>query len=103
MMEDHDHIDGGHSHADSGHTHSDAGHTHTYTATTDVPGACVSQGCNWHWEYPTKTSSVGKANIQASRANIQASNCNVGKMSSGSKGSETRPINMRVVWIIKAW
>ena len=103
MVEDHVHADPGHSHADSGHTHSDAGHSHQYQHEADVQGGCGRAKCGWHPEYHTFTSTVGKANIQSSKANIQSSKSNIGGMANGSKGSETRPVNMRVVWIIKAW
>ena len=103
MVEDHVHADPGHSHADAGHTHADAGHAHTYQHEGDVPGGCGRQGCGYHAEYHDYTSTVSKANIQASKANIQLSKSNIGGMANGSKGTETRPINMRVIWIIKAW
>ena len=100
-MQDHEHIDGGHSHSDAGHTHTDAGHTHAYEHVSFVKGGCGNEGCDWHSLISTFTSSVGKANIQSSKAQIQTSSSNVGKMSSGNIGGETRPVNMRVVWIIK--
>ena len=103
MVEDHVHSDHGHSHADAGHSHVDAGHTHQYTHQTQVPGGCGLRGCNYHPEYNQYASSSGKANIQASKAKIQSSKSNIGGMANGSKGTETRPINMRVLWIMKAW
>ena len=103
MVEDHVHSDPGHSHADAGHSHVDAGHTHQYTHESQVRGGCGLEGCNYHAKYNQYASSSGKANIQASKANIQSSKSNIGGMANGSKGTETRPINMRVLWIMKAW
>ena len=101
-VQDHEHIDGGHSHSDAGHTHTDAGHTHAYEH-MGIDHGCGIEGCDLHAYKKTYTSSVGKADIQSSKAQIQTSTSNVGKMSSGNIGGETRPVNMRVVWIIKAW
>ena len=105
MVEDHVHSDPGHSHADAGHSHVDAGHNHQYTYKKSVSGcgAIGYDGCNDHLENNQYASSSGKANIQASKANIQSSKSNIGGMANGSKGTETRPINMRVLWIMKAW
>ena len=113
-MQDHEHIDRGHSHADAGHTHTDTGHFHTYEhMDTEEPPPVPHMGCSPYWteggQYDCATepkndqSLMGKADIQSSWAQIQTSTSNVGKMSTGNIGGETRPINMRVVWIIKAW
>ena len=102
MVEDHVHSDPGHSHADAGHSHVDAGHNHQYTYKKSVSG-CGLSGCNGAYQDISSASSLGKANIQASKANIQSSKSNIGGMANGSKGTETRPINMRVLWIMKAW
>ena len=102
MVEDHVHSDPGHSHADAGHSHVDAGHNHQYTHKQSVSG-CGLSGCNGSIRDISSTSSLGKANIQASKANIQSSKSNIGGMANGSKGTETRPVNMRVLWIMKAW
>ena len=45
----------------------------------------------------TKISGAAKVNIQRSNANIAG----IGNM--GQAGKETRPINMRVIWIMKCW
>ena len=104
MVEDHVHSDRGHSHADAGHSHVDAGHGHLHNHLV-LSGAPFSNGGD-HYTYPVKaraSTTTSKANIQASKANIQSSKSNIGGMANGSKGTETRPINMRVLWIMKAW
>merc|ERR1711974_575431 len=92
-----------HMHTDLGHSHVDRGHTHSYQHETNVGGGCGHGGCDWNDQFRTYSTSSGRANIQASKANIQTSKCNIGSMANGNKGIETRPVNMRVVWIIKVW
>ena len=106
MVEDHVHSDPGHSHADAGHSHVDAGHTHQYTHKHDHDHGSWWKGCELLCDQRgdgIQPTSSDKANIQASKANIQSSKSNIGGMANGSKGTETRPINMRVLWIMKAW
>jgi len=92
-IEDHNHIDNGHTHQESGHSHpyQDCGYRESWACHDGCHGNTAFHYCE------TKTSSVAKANIQASNANIAG----IGNM--GHAGSETRPINMRVIWIMKAW
>ena len=92
MVEDHTHID-------EGHTHTDSGHDHGYLKWAAPGGGrhgCGAAGCGWRHENVAETTTTGQANIQTSTANL-------GGLASGNKGSETRPINMRVIWIMKAW
>ena len=88
MVEDHTHIDEGHTHTDSGHDH---GYNEFY-----IGDGCGLDGCYSSPEIRSSKTETGQANIQTSTANL-------GGLASGNKGSETRPINMRVIWIMKAW
>ena len=89
MVQDHTHID-------NGHSHTDAGHAHTYMQYWNQHGGPGHEGGGYNDAWREKTSG-------SSRANIQTSKSNLGGMNTGNEGSETRPINMRVIWIMKAW
>jgi len=125
QMQDHIHVDSGHTHSDSGHTHSDsghshtdAGHTHPYSDTyTDWPsnigphdGDSQGELENFGVDH-SKTSSSSQANIQSSVANIQTAYASIQTSSSGiggiteeyRRGSETRPKNMKVVYLIRVF
>ena len=89
-----------HNHIDNGHTHGDSGHSHPYQDCGYRESWACHDGCHSNTAFPqctTKTSTAASANIQASNANIAG----IGNM--GHAGTETRPINMRVIWIMKAW
>ena len=88
MVEDHTHIDNGHTHTDSGHDH---GYKEWF-----VNEYCGLDGCNGGPGAQDSKTTVGHANIQTSTSNL-------GGLASGNKGSETRPTNMRVMWIMKVW
>eukprot|EP00090_Calanus_glacialis_P033997 TRINITY_DN56684_c0_g1_i1.p1 TRINITY_DN56684_c0_g1~~TRINITY_DN56684_c0_g1_i1.p1 ORF type:complete len:222 (-),score=43.38 TRINITY_DN56684_c0_g1_i1:53-625(-) len=126
----HTHSDGGHKHTDSGHTHTDGGHKHTdsghahmYLSTNWHQGDYDEEHfyrnpSNYHQapqgHMPTYN---GSANIQTDYANIlesyssitnghanistAESTISVMDVSGGSAGTETRPKNMVVEWIIK--
>lgn len=112
----HKHADSGHSHSDSGHTHTDAGHTHPYNNTySDYPtnsGVYDGNGRGAKQQYHvahSATTSSSKSNIQSSKANIQSSFANIQASSSGMggvtdayrRGGETRPKNMKVIYIMR--
>ena len=91
---------------DNGHTHSDNGHSHDYvdkTAEYDM-----GHGSNaWtdndqdqnYYSYPvTRTTNTGKADITSSYSGIT-----IGNSKHTKSGTETRPINMKVVWVMKCW
>ena len=88
MVEDHTHVDEGHTHTDSGHDH---GYNEFY-----IGDWCGLSGCN-------SAPGIRSSKTETGQANIQTSPANLGGLASGNKGSETRPINMRVIWIMKAW
>ena len=91
MVQDHMHQDPGHSHTDTGH-----GHTY-YQGFVEHIAGCGVEGCN---DYRFGHSEQVTVN---SHANIEANTSNHGGLATGNKGSETRPVNMRVIWILKAW
>jgi len=126
QIQDHLHADGGHSHADAGHTHADSGHSHTDSGHTHPysdqyaewpinggdPHDGDSEGAFIHFKVNhQKTSVASKAKIQSSKANILTGKASIQKSSSGiggvtsayRKGSETRPKNMKVVYIMRVF
>jgi len=108
-MQDHSHLDAGHTHKDVGHTHTDIGHSHKLQLgdqrTEEVlrPGDTLgdtngSPHIGEFWDLGSK-SGVGYADIQTARANIQTAKEEVGSVIGTKTGDETRPKNMRVVFI----
>ena len=91
-----------HSVTDPGHTHTDSGHSHGYYKMPKTGGTYNTIWRKFYLystkrEYETYTrTTTGRANINTSRANIR-----VGSMNTSNKGTETRPKNMIVEWIIK--
>ena len=89
-----------HSVSDAGHTHTDTGHYHDYydyyrsTTYGCYEGSYASM--NYGNSNNRRTSQRGQASISTSNANVQ-----VNGIYSGSKGTETRPKNMIVEWIIR--
>jgi len=118
-VQDHQHTDPGHSHEDNGHTHVDAGHTHYLGLGSDsfetLYGGdqdhnedvlcsssrheyCGGWYMNWGW---SKFGNTGNSNIQEAKADIETSTTGLAGMSTGNSGSETRPKNMNVVYIMR--
>ena len=87
-----------HEHIDNKHTHADRGHAHRYRDkwTDRVSGVGIDGGgARWIFPENIRTSQYGKAQLTSDYSNI-------GKIKDGySKGSETRPKNVKVVWIIR--
>lgn len=71
-----------------------ASHSFTYLG-PDYGGVGIDGG-GYHWVTKHGTSGVEHAHIEASTSKL-------GGLATGNKGSETRPVNMRVIWILKAW
>ena len=92
-----DHMVQDHTHIDNGHTHEDAGHSHPYEDCGQ--GIMTIDG----HDYPAAANNCVNKASHISKANIQKSKVNMGGIESGHSGNETRPINMRVIWIMKAW
>ena len=106
MVKDHLHLDLGHSHTDLGHTHTDAGHTHAYNEFWLGGGGgyfAWGDGDDAKRGYNKPNVAQSHANIQSSSAEITSSNSGVTGVdpNSANSGDETRPINMRVIWLIK--
>ncbi len=120
-IQSHKHEDSGHTHSDGGHTHRDFGHKHHDPGHTHSGSYATSTSKNDDFDYH-KNDKIGVinvgyrslprsfTNIQSSSANISTNSANIlsSKASIGSPSgkdvhvdTETRPANMRVVWIIK--
>ena len=69
------------------HTASDSGHTHTYTAVSGTSQATGGSGSNYYNSTTTGTTSTGNANITIA--------------TSTTGGTETKPKNYGVLYIIK--
>merc|ERR1712150_149662 len=92
MVLDHEHIDSQHSHTDSGHSHA-----YEDKWSTPAEGGVGVDGGGWHWSFPvdTKTSKTGYASLSSEYSGI-------GKIKDGyAKGFETRPKNVKVVWLMR--
>jgi len=112
-VQDHTHADPGHSHTDNGHTHSDNGHTHNgprsgdyyvYYAYEQPSDGCSEQDCgdgNWATRHVDEYSGSGKASIQKSYADIQVSKAGLEGVQDARVDGETRPKNMKVVYIMR--
>ena len=91
-----------HSVSDPGHSHSDAGHSHRYQdeRRQSTQGALThisyEEYLNLGAYHQSRTTSTGYASIRSSRSNVSV-NGNL----SGNVGTETRPKNMIVEWIIR--
>ena len=83
---------------DSGHSHTSPPHTHTHHISITEPGNGFSETfATYHRHEVTRTTS-------ATRVTINNSKSNIGKIADEyRKGNETRPKNMKVIWIIKCW
>merc|ERR1719282_1370247 len=110
QIKDHHHavIDPGHTHTDGGHKHTDAGHDHWYKSIyydyewnfVDIYDAKDTSFTNW---FGFSDTYGGHADIQTGHSSISTdeSKITVNGVSDGSAGTETRPRNMVVEWIIK--
>merc|ERR1712150_88016 len=95
---------------DPGHSHSDDGHDHTtsdeYYYTGKNHKFCDCAGDHWapyhsggkYFEsFRTVTSSKSYASLTSSSSNVEF------KTADHKKGTETRPINTKVIWIIRVY
>jgi len=119
-VEDHTHEikDSGHTHQDNGHTHIQAPHNHWLdeTGNSHAPGF-VSRSCSSNvagylltkHQYPADCMNVNsytakeQPSIHTGHASIKSSTSGVkiGKMGGAKSGGETRPKNMRTVFIMR--
>ena len=107
ILQNHFHEDDGHVHTDAGHTHADTGHSHGYQHIVMEDGGNSVGGDAWDWAnlnlHNYKTT-IDQANIESSKANINIAQSHIGGVKTDEGvivGTETRPTNMRVLWIIK--
>ena len=115
QMQDHVHIDPGHSHANASHVHGQDPHSHRMDPFKgELPTFVGAPSCDsgpftklehdWGWCMNGAWDMAGaSANIHSAKASIQASISisNVGSVDNAyRKGDETRPKNMRVIFIM---
>jgi len=90
-----------HEHSDPGHTHSNRPHTHDYTIDINLPSSngALQSGTGYYAysKHETRTSQNSTISIDSSLSNLG------GVESAYNSGSETRPKNMHVVYIMKCW
>jgi len=101
MFQDHRHPDNGHKHEDSGHKHelSDS------VLLLNVVGNGVYGyfDANYRKYAFARSNRLHEGKAYLSRANIQVAYADIGDPNTGSHGSETRPKNMGVVWIMRIY
>jgi hypothetical protein len=93
-FEDHSHgiVDPGHSHSDTGHTHQYKNCGFNTLVYSDQGSMPRTRDCE------TRTTETGKAQITSDKTGIKISSAKEGK-----SGTETRPKNMAVQWIIRVF
>ena len=94
QMQDHEHIDTGHSHDSPPHTHSYNDYYITQSPYTIPSGSYYGYGLTGDH---TRTTAGSKITINNSKSNIG------GVATNYRSGDETRPKNMKVIWIMKCW
>merc|ERR1712150_211411 len=105
-IEDHQHIDPGHAHTDGGHTHP---YIDRYPCIENDPNNYCDQHGEWGTEASKDTNgdrfnNPNSATTSSGASNIQASFSNIGGVADNyRKGTETKPKNMNVVWIMRVW
>jgi len=98
MFQDHRHPDNGHKHEDSGHNH-ELSNNVLLLGNGQYGWFDVN---NRQYSFAIENSRhQGKAWV--SRSNIQVAHADIGDPNTGSHGSETRPKNMGVVWIMRIY
>merc|ERR1739838_85051 len=108
QVEDHHHADSGHKHSCSASS-SASSHHHTYTyssASSDAGDICGTNGaCADPDTLKHTTQNTGNSGISISTS------CGTGSVHSGlggvsspaKSGGETRPINMKVIYVMRCW
>jgi len=95
MFQDHRHPDLGHKHEEKGE-----GHNHKF------PGSTLFLGYEIGYEYssgPHMARSADGDITNESKVDLEVSYAKIGDPNTGSHGSETRPKNMGVVWIMRIY
>ena len=88
-----------HEHTDAGHSHSSQPHSHNYAdlLLTSQGSHFIEYGDNFLTKDRTRTTSNATVTINSAESNIG------GVSSSYRNGAETRPRNMKVIWVMKCW
>ena len=89
-----------HEHNDAGHSHSSPPHSHSYLDRSYWDhGSYIPQLVSGKYGYQD----TSRGTVAASVA-IENAESNIGGVSSSYRsGSETRPRNMKVIWVMKCW
>lgn len=106
QMQDHLHFDSGHSHDNDGHTHDYGEHYSRFKG--ENQGECMPEAEKCieylHGESHLNCEIWAERTSDPSSINIQSTNSGLGGVQDDyRKGSETRPKNMRVVYIMKIY
>ena len=87
-----------HEHTDTGHSHSSSPHSHTY-----LDSGIGGDGQLFPWSSGADRFDSSR-NTDAASVTIESAASNIGGVSSSYRsGAETRPRNMKVIWIMKCW
>merc|ERR1712179_577479 len=88
-----------HQHIDPGHTHDNSPHSHEVSGVQEDSNYRLNHVDSGQpdWDTYTRTTSTAKISIATANTNVG------GVTSDSNSGSETRPKNMKVMWIIKLW
>ena len=91
-----------HEHTDSGHSHSSRPHTHPYK------DASLYRGGSNIFDTVRLGGSIKQSDnarvTDAASVTIKSAKSNIGRVSSSyRRGVETRPRNMKVIWVMKCW
>merc|ERR1719259_1655 len=97
VLSQEDHMLQDHEHEDPGHTHYDQGHSHGVGQVGQSGGGKGDENGGPHFL------SYSYVSTESAKAVLTSSRSNMGHPSSGSHGGETRPINTRVVWIMRVF
>ena len=92
QIQDHEHTDAGHSHSSQPHSHP----YYDYYYSDTVTGSYLGSG-------PHGRKDLGRTTNSAT-ITINSAESNIGGVSSSYRnGAETRPRNMKVIWVMKCW
>ena len=87
-----------HEHTDAGHSHSSSPHSHSY-----LDSFVGGEGQAFPWSAGADRADHSR-NTDAASVMIESAASNIGGVSSSFRsGAETRPRNMKVIWIMKCW
>ena len=90
-----------HEHTDPGHSHSSKPHSHSYQDRTPYGDGSGGWPCGEKCRLKTYDETTSMSNVSVT---INSARSNIGGVSSSyRRGAETRPRNMKVIWVMKCW